>query len=288
MKRFISLALPALFSLFLYKNSDLRGETTPCPDIPLTSGAYAHDGVPDPDLTVVSLNMAKETRTDRILGDLSGATFSKTADVWLLQEAGDTVPEIARRLELDYIFAATDQPRDGTASGLAILSRYPIVDARRMPLPRYNLRFNTRCRIALSATVMRPSGPVRLFNVHLDTRITQSQRLNQVGAVLKAEPGSQNPDLPVIVGGDFNTANIRWVWNVVPLPYAQNHAAAMRHRFTEAGFDSPLDAKGKTFKLLGLPLHLDWIFSKRLKTISSGIEDIRFSDHNAVWVSLQH
>jgi endonuclease/exonuclease/phosphatase family metal-dependent hydrolase len=133
---------------------------------------------------------------------------------------------------------------------------------------------------------MRPAGPVRLFNVHLDTRITQSQRLNQVGAVLKAQAGAD----PVVVGGDFNTANIRWVWNVVPLPYAQNHVSAMRNRFADAGFDSPLDAKAKTFKLLGLPLplHLDWIFSKHLKPVASGIEDIRFSDHNAVWVSLQH
>src|SRR6185295_12280384 len=99
---------------------------------------------------------------------------------------------------------------------------------------------NTRCRIALSATVMRPAGPVRLFNVHLDTRITQSQRLNQIGTVLDAAPKDHSVDYPTVIGGDFNTANIHWLWNVVPLPYAQNHVDAMRNRFVESGFDSPL------------------------------------------------
>jgi endonuclease/exonuclease/phosphatase family metal-dependent hydrolase len=285
MKRVIFFALPVLSIFLLFKSSVLGGRPVACPDLPLTSGSYASETSPGPELTVVSLNMAQETRIDRVVKDLSSAAFSKTADVWLLQEAGHTVPEIARHLGFDYVFAATNQPKDDTSSGLAILSRYPIRDVRRLPLPRYDLRFNTRCRIALSATVMRPGGAVRVFNLHLDTRITQSQRLNQVGSVLKAETEGHSLELPVIVGGDFNTANIRWLWNVLPLPYAQNHAAAMRDRFTEAGFDSPFDARGKTFKLLGLPLHLDWIFSKRLRTVSSGIEEISFSDHNAVWVS---
>jgi endonuclease/exonuclease/phosphatase family metal-dependent hydrolase len=284
MKRFNLAALAGLFILLIFKNSVLSDAPSACPEVPLSSGTYATGAEPDTDLTVVSLNMHKELRTDRVLRDLSGSTLFKTADIWLLQEAGDTVPEIARRLGFDYVFAASDQPKDGKASGLAILSRYPIQDPQRMLLPQYNLRFNTRCRIALSATVSRPEGPVRLFNLHLDTRITQSQRLNQVGAVLKGQPGVG----PVIVGGDFNTANIRWIWNVFPLPYAQNHVSAIRSRFADAGFDSPLDGKAKTFKLLGLPLHLDWIFSKHLKAVSSGIENIGFSDHNAVWVSLRH
>jgi endonuclease/exonuclease/phosphatase (EEP) superfamily protein YafD len=120
--------------------------------------------------------------------------------------------------------------------------------------------------------------------VHLDTRITQKQRLLQVGAVVEKESSSREP---LIVGGDFNTANVRWMWNVFPIPYVQSHTRAVRDMFVGHGFESPLDGAGPTFKVLGLPLHLDWIFPKHLKTVESGTEPIAFSDHRAVWVTLK-
>ena len=234
-------------------------------------------------LTVVSLNMAKEVRLDRILEGIRRAVFFEKADIWLLQEARPSVSEMASALGLHYVYAPADEFGDGSVSGLAILSRYPFERSDRNDLPRYNLRFNTRCRIALSASIRRPAGEIRLVNVHLDTRITQTQRLLQVGAVLEKETPSQ----PLIIGGDFNTANVRWMWNVFPVPYVQSHTRALRDMFVGHGFESPLDGAGATFKLLGFPLHLDWIFPKHLKTVASGKEDIAFSDHRAVWVTVQ-
>ena len=96
----------------------------------------------------------------------------------------------------------------------------------------------------------------------------------------------EDDSLPTIIGGDFNTANIRWIGNVLPIP-GQKQAEAIRALFIHRGFDSPLDSTANTFKLIGLPLHLDWIFAKHLNSVSSGIENIGFSDHNAVWVDLQ-
>jgi endonuclease/exonuclease/phosphatase family metal-dependent hydrolase len=235
-------------------------------------------------LTVVSLNMAKEARVDRILEGIRRASFFETADVWLLQEARPNVSEMADALGLHYIYSPADEFSDGTVSGLAILSRYPFERSARTVLPRYNLRFNTRCRIALTAAIRRPAGEIRLVNVHLDTRITQAQRLLQVGSVVEKESSSSEA---VIVGGDFNTANVRWIWNVFPLPYVQSHTRAVREMFVGHGFESPLDGAGATFKLLGFPLHLDWIFPKHLKTVASGTEHIDFSDHRAVWVTLK-
>jgi endonuclease/exonuclease/phosphatase family metal-dependent hydrolase len=262
-----------------------NGGTPECVDIPLETGNYADQlRTPDGDLTVVSLNMAKETRPDRILADLRRSTFFSNADMWILQEAMKTVPEVARALQLNYVYAPSDVLDDSSVSGLAILSRFPIEDPERIRLPRYNLRFHTRCRSALSASIQSPSGPVQLVNVHLDTRITQEQRLNQIAPLIQAKTVSP---APLIVGGDFNTANVRWMWNVLPIPYAQDHAQAMRDMFATHGFDSPLDGVRTTFKLLGLPLHLDWMFLKHLKTVSSGVENIDFSDHNAVWLSVK-
>ena len=235
-------------------------------------------------LTVVSLNMAKEGHLDRILEGIRRAVFFEAADVWLLQEARPSVSEVANALGMHYIYAPADEFGDGTVSGLAILSRYPFERSDRTVLPRYNLRFNTRCRIALTAAIRRPAGEIRLVNVHLDTRITQRQRLLQVGSVVEKETSSRQP---VIVGGDFNTANVGWIWNVFPLPYVQSHTRAVRDMFIGQGFESPLDGAGATFKLLGFPLHLDWIFPKQLKTVASGTEHIDFSDHRAVWVTLK-
>jgi endonuclease/exonuclease/phosphatase family metal-dependent hydrolase len=247
------------------------GGASKCVDIPVQSGSFATGISPaeEEDLTIVSLNMAKEKKPEKILRDLRKASFFDTADVWLLQEAVATVKEIARVLGLNYAYAPADDTQ-----GLAILSRYPIEDPERTPLSRYNLVFKSRCRIALSAKV----NSLRIVNIHLDSRIGRQQRLDQVAPVLHGEK--------MIVGGDFNTANVRWVGHILPIPF-QDHAETMRDLFVSHGFESPLDGAGKTFKLIGLPLHLDWIFPKDLKTVASGVEEIDFSDHHAVWVAVE-
>src|SRR5262245_60442084 len=228
-----------------------NGGIPKCIDVPVQEGHYAGDSrVSGPNLTVVSLNMAKERHPDSILRDLQESTLLDVADVWILQEATPTVAEIARALQLDYVYAPSDVLNGGTLSGLAILSRYPINSPTTTRLPQYNLRFNTRCRAALSASIESPSGPMHLVNLHLDTRITEEQRLKQVTPVVEAQASALTP---VIIGGDFNTANIRWVWNVVPIPYVQDHARAVRDLFTTHGFESPLDGVRATFKLLALP-----------------------------------
>jgi endonuclease/exonuclease/phosphatase family metal-dependent hydrolase len=264
--------------------TELNG-TSGCPNMPLQSGKNpSTPAVSKENITVVSLNMAKEARVERILADLRRATFFDKADVFLLQEARPSVDEMAKALGMNYVYAPADEFSDGTVSGLAILSRYAFERSDRTVLPRYNLRFNTRCRIALSAFIRRPAGEIRLVNVHLDTRITQQQRLLQVSSVMEKETTSTQP---VIVGGDFNTANVRWMWNVFPVPYVETHTRAVRNMFVEHGFESPLDGVGSTFKLLGFPLHLDWIFPRHLKAVAAGTQQIPFSDHSAVWVTLK-
>src|SRR5688572_6750236 len=282
MKHKVAAVIAVLFFVGLL--TELNG-TSECPNMQLQQGkSTSTTAVTHENLTVVSLNMAKEARFDRILEGIRRAVFFETADIWLIQEARPSVSEMAEALGMHYIYAPADQFGDGSVSGLAILSRYPFERSDRTVLPRYNLRFNTRCRIALTAAIRRPAGEIRLVNVHLDTRITQPQRLLQVGAVVDKESSSKEP---LIVGGDFNTANVRWMWNVFPVPYVQSHTRAVRDMFVSHGFESPLDGTGATFKLLGFPLHLDWIFPKHLKTLASGTEHIDFSDHRAVWVTLK-
>jgi endonuclease/exonuclease/phosphatase family metal-dependent hydrolase len=270
----------------------------------LTFGTFSYGGCREPEivagtessntspsgsgLQIVSLNLAREENPDRILHDLKQAESLAGADVWLFQEAAErsepvrTMQDVATSLHLNYVFAPVDFLDGGKlASGLAILSRYPILEPRIIPLAWHNMRFHTRCRIALSAQIAAPSGTLHVYNVHLDTRITLDERLSQIMPVLE-QASSQSG--PVLVGGDFNSADVRWVWNLVPLPYAQNHTKTLQRTFLEQGFASPLQGSGPTINALKFPLHLDWIFPRDLQWNSAGVATIRFSDHNAVWV----
>ena len=242
-------------------------------------------------LQVVSLNLAREVRLEKILHDLKQAQSLADADVWLLQEAAErpasarTIADLATSLKLNYVFVPVDFLDDGNlASGLAILSRYPILDRRAIPLAHHDLKFHTRCRIALRVTIAGPSQPVTFYNVHLDSRITLKERISQVMPVIE-EASSLNG--PVVVGGDFNTADVKWLWNLLPIPYAEKHSKRMRQVFRERGFASPLDGMRSTFDAPEFPLHLDWIFPRGLDSISAGVETIDFSDHNAAWVKLK-
>ena len=70
-------------------------------------------------------------------------------------------------------------------------------------------------RIALAATVFTPDGPVRVINVHLDTRINPAERVAQLAPALDDASCFYGPS---VIGGDFNTNDMQWVSNVVPIP----------------------------------------------------------------------
>ena len=279
-------------TLFAIALSGAPAYGAPCGEPIVYSGvAGSENQLASTQLHVVSLNLAREVRLEKILHDLNQAQSVADADVWLLQEAAErpasarTIADLATSLKLNYVFVPVDFLDDGNlASGLAILSRYPILNRRAIPLAHHDLKFHTRCRIALQVTIAGPSQPVTLYNVHLDSRITLKERISQVMPVVE-EASSLNG--PVVVAGDFNTADVRWLWNLLPIPYAEKHSKRMRQVFRERGFASPLDGMRSTFDAPEFPLHLDWIFPRGLDSISAGVETIDFSDHNAAWVKLK-
>ena len=264
---------------------------TKCAESTIYAGSVATEKqLSSTGLLVVSLNMAREERLDRILRDLRKAQDLAGADIWLLQEAVErlnshTIADLAHSLNLNYVFAPSDLFDGGKlASGLAVLSRHPILEPRIIPLRRHSLKFNHRCRIALEVQISGPAGPVHFYNVHLDTRITLKERIAQITPVLEQASSLSGPS---VVGGDLNTADVRWVWNVLPIPFAQNHHDRIQHTFRDRGFASPLDGNRPTIDVLKLPLRLDWIFPRGFNSVSAGVTTIKFSDHNAVWVRLE-
>lgn len=85
---------------------------------------------PKPEISIVTLNMAKETSASRILREWSSTPLLHNADILLLQEVKEEAGArcIANRLgnALGLHVAYSPEAKDVTHRGLAILSRFPL------------------------------------------------------------------------------------------------------------------------------------------------------------------
>jgi endonuclease/exonuclease/phosphatase family metal-dependent hydrolase len=221
---------------------------------------------------------------DRIATEIKATAGLRDADILFVQEVvregeSSVADTVAVRLGRFVAFASPEGR--STVGGLAILSRYPLRDLRIHPLKPQNLVFRSRKRIALAATIITPDGPVRLVNAHLDTRINPAERLAQLGAALDDASCFYGP---TVIGGDFNTNDMQWVSNVVPVPYPGWQASRVRILMESRGFRTPFQTRKATFDHMGM--QLDWIYSNGLNAAEHGIEPVEFSDHHAIWARL--
>jgi endonuclease/exonuclease/phosphatase family metal-dependent hydrolase len=233
--------------------------------------------------------MARKSNFDQVSAEILNLVNERDVDVFFLQEvqrnAGESraiAEALAEALGFHCLFQTTDFWGDGGSQGLAILSRHPLQDTEVIPLKHFDLAFHQRNRIGLAATVLTPLGPVRAINAHLDARINTNERLDQLAGVLDSVARFDGSS---VVGGDFNTGDFRWVTRWLPIPFVARQKDAVREALEERGFETPFVSSGATFKRLGLKL--DWIFSKGLRPVASGIDEIRFSDHRAIWVTIE-
>jgi len=207
----------------------------------------------------------------------------RESDLFLFQEVRHekgkpSVAEAAART-LGFSTGFTPAAADIYDQGLAIVSRYPIGEVRINNLKRCDLRFRSRNRFAIATTVRTPWGDLRVWNVHLDTRINPSERLDQLQPVIDDAATYSGPRL---IGGDFNTNDLYWFGNVMPLPFGPAHGTAVRGAMRNKGFETPLTAGLGTFK--PFRRQLDWIYLNGLNAVAASVEPAPFSDHNAVWV----
>lgn len=291
----ISRILPPLFfaiALLVEAGSPEMGEL--CPDIgfrlrePIRQLKNASDGDPldAANLKMVSLNIHGVRSSQGIEESLAASANLADADLYLLQEVEETEAEraaedLGARLGMGSLFAAAETREGGQLHGLAILSRYPLQEPSVIRLPHNRLRVNTRCRIALAATVDGPVGPVRVVNLHLDTRISAEKRLEQLSPILESARSFQGP---FILAGDFNTQDFHWVGSVLPVPRFRFQAKQLRQQLESEGFSTPFQDGTKTHSWA--PLKLDWIFTRGVAVRGHGLEAVEFSDHRALWVTV--
>jgi endonuclease/exonuclease/phosphatase family metal-dependent hydrolase len=195
----------------------------------------------------------------------------------------DDKPSVAEQVaeQLGYVATFSPAARGIYDQGLAIVSRYPISDIEIRKLKYCDLRFSCRTRFAQSADVQTPWGEVRVWNVHLDTRVNAGERLEQLWPVI--EDASQRSG-PRVIGGDFNTNDLRWIGNVIPFPGGRNHGATIRRAMQAKGFTTPFTDGTATFRSMNR--QLDWIFIQGMDPVKWSVEPASFSDHHALWTEV--
>ncbi len=239
-----------------------------------------------PGLSVVTLNMAKESSAGRVLREFRSTPALRDADVFLLQEVREGPGQacVAARLgsALGLHVAYAPAGPGITDQGLAILSRFPLRDIQIRSLKVFDLRFHTRARFALAATADTPWGPVRLSDTHLDTRLNRAERLAQLEPVVRDSATFQGRR---ILGGDFNSNPFYWVEHILPLPAFRSQAYDIEKFMTLRGFQTAIPESATTFDYLRM--HLDWIWLAGLRPAASGVVPLNFSDHHAVWTHVE-
>jgi endonuclease/exonuclease/phosphatase family metal-dependent hydrolase len=171
---------------------------------PRYTGSFA--GLTEPSgLRVVTFNVKYGRQSAAAAELLKSDPHLAGADVIVLQEMDEASTELmARALAMNYVYyPAALHPVARKNFGNAILSRWPLEDDVKIPLPHRG-RWRKSLRIAVGATMRIPGrDPVRVYSVHLETPggISGRSRRDQAEAIVA--DAAAHPR--VIVAGDFNS-----------------------------------------------------------------------------------
>ena len=153
------------------------------------------------------VNADKQVRPEKVAEIINGLNV----DIIALQEVDAEKPlsqnknqarTISQIMNLDYVYFPLEE--EGLrAFGLALLTRFPLVDFKSDRLPNLYPKLNPRKRGAIRATLKTPTGTIQLVNTHLS--LFKMERRRQVTRLL---PSSGMPAVrekePVILCGDLN------------------------------------------------------------------------------------
>jgi endonuclease/exonuclease/phosphatase family metal-dependent hydrolase len=184
-------------------------------------------------IRVTAWNIERGKRLPSIIGVLREHPVLRASDVLLLTELDYgmartdnrfVVREIAEALRMNYAFAPcylalnkgsgveAEVAGENTLAlhGNALLSRYPLQRAHALALPNGKDKMRGKekrlgAQRTVIADVAHPSGLFRAVSLHLDAHSTQRHRARQMRLVLD-HLARLTPQLPVVIGGDWNTS----------------------------------------------------------------------------------
>ena len=230
--------------------------------------ALARDGhAPDRELRIATYNVELVKRPEAVLSLLEREPRLGSADVLALQEADEElVARAAERLGAHYVYYPSMlHPVTGRNFGPAILSRWPIVDDGKVPLPGRGWTRGTR-RIAVRATLLVRGVRLRFYNVHFSTMWEMLPSGQDAQAAAVVADADASPD-PVFIAGDLNRMGAGRV-------------------FARAGYHWLTRNVGRTHHVWSF----DHVFLRGLEPrgveAASVHEALATSDHRAVWTAL--
>jgi len=219
-------------------------------------------------------------------------------DVLALQEADKrtirtgghhVAKELATQLDMNWAHAPAGIPRglkpvkrewwldfeepinlhDPGDTGVALLSRLPLMDVTRIDLPWHLCPW--RPRLAMAATISIGPQRIRIFNAHVDPHAASGGQLAQL-EVIAAQAEASN--LPAIILGDFNTLS-------------RQKCLDTREFLESRGYETPIPTGTATWRGAGLRMHADWIFTKGLRIERWGVaRPLNVSDHWPIWAEI--
>ena len=222
-----------------------------------------------PAVDVLALQEA-DKRTGRAGGKHIAYELATTMNMtWAHAPAGIPrgIKPVQRQWWLDF-----EEPidlHDKGDTGVALLSRVPLLDVERIDLPWHECPW--RPRLAIGATIPLGSRQFRLFNVHVDPHAAAGGQLAQLEAIVNQ---AETSELPVLIIGDFNTLSSK--------KCAETKNFLERHHFR-----TPMPTGTATWRGAGIRLHADWIFTRRVEVRRWGVaRPLSVSDHWPIWAEV--
>jgi endonuclease/exonuclease/phosphatase family metal-dependent hydrolase len=243
------------------------------PDGPRYAGDHAAAQPPaGGPLLVVSYNLAFGREVATAI-DVLGQAPLVGADLVLMQEMEACgVDRIAREVGLNYVYYPASRKK-GQDWGNAVLSRWPIVEDRKLLLP-YADPFSNSRRIAVATRIDVGGEEILVYSTHIATpSLGLGARLDQIETILD-DADQTDPELPALIGGDLNTAD-------------PGSGGQVRELFSDHDFTWASDDATDTGTAFGSDATLDYVFARRMTAGDSGtLRGDAGSDHQPIWVEL--
>jgi endonuclease/exonuclease/phosphatase family metal-dependent hydrolase len=240
-------------------------------------------------IRVLSYNIhaGKDAEQRPALERVAAVIDSAGADVVLLQEVDrgtrrsggvDQVAELERLTGRHAAFAASLDAYDGGQYGIAILSRFPIGDVEKVPLPveppQPRAGDSHEPRIALHVTLAAPGGPLHVLTTHLDASGAGTYRRQELVEVLAHVRRHVPPGAPLVFGGDLNADGSGEEAAAISL--------ALRDAWAECG-----RGEGGTYPASVPTKRIDYVFFRGGRCLDARVSASQASDHRPLAVTLE-
>lgn len=245
-------------------------------------------------LRIVTFNVEKGSDPEALAAALRANPALAAADVVLVQEleaysheGASRAARLAAALGMGFVYAPERIEGQGT-HGPAILSPWPLERVQVMRLPRADLAWSQAPRLALAADVHAGDTVLRVIDLHLDTRLTATQRILQI------RPAVLDAPEPTVVGGDLNTLPYGWLYDgSVPLGVPTdaivdaNQAPVIDDYMRHIDYSTPTAGLGATQRFGVIESRLDSLYVRGLEAVPGAVErGVGLSDHWPVWIDV--